>query len=114
MSVQLLGTGAWLTVWGMGLVFLLLALLWGLVALLLRFDRPEPPGAAARPAAAPEALAPEVLAAVMVAVKLHVRALRKEAAPEARRHRPGSLPSRWVSAGRTRQNRSWSSGGRYT
>lgn len=114
MSVQLLGTGAWLTVWGMGLVFLLLALLWGLVALLLHFDRPERPQAVARPAAAPEALAPEALAAVMVAVKLHVRALRKEAAPEARRHRPGSLPSRWVSAGRTRQNRSWSSGGRYT
>ncbi len=114
MSVQLLGTGAWLTLWGMGLVFLLLALLWGLVALLLRFDRPARPGAATRPAAAPEALAPEVLAAVMVAVKLHIRALRKEAAPEARRHRPGTLPSRWVAAGRTRQNRSWSTGGRYT
>lgn len=114
MNVQLLGTGAWLTVWGMGLVFLLLALLWGLVALLLRCDRPERPAAPARSAAAPEALTPEALAAVMVAVKLHVRALRKEAAPEARRHRPGSLPSRWVAAGRTRQNRSWSTGGRYT
>lgn len=115
MSVGLLGTGAWLTAWGMGLVFLLLALLWGLVALLLRFDRAGAAAAGARATPPPPGgLPPELLAAVMVAVRLHVRALRKEAAPEARRHRPGTLPSRWVSAGRTRQNRSWSPGGRYT
>jgi hypothetical protein len=39
-------------------------------------------------------------------------ARRQQAAPEMRAHEPGSLPSRWVGVGRTRQNRSWTPRGR--
>jgi Na+-transporting methylmalonyl-CoA/oxaloacetate decarboxylase gamma subunit len=47
-------TGLTLTVMGMGLVFLLLALLWGLLTLLLRLDRePTPQAAEGGDAAAP-------------------------------------------------------------
>ena len=41
-------TGFNLTVLGMGLVFLLLALLWGLLVLMLRLDREPPSGATER------------------------------------------------------------------
>lgn len=111
-----LRTGLELTVLGVGLVFLVLTLLWGLIAALVRLDRawtapPEVPDLAP-PAAAP-ALDPETLAAVGVAIRLHLRALRRQAAPAARVHAPGTLPSRWVSTGRTRQNRSFTPRGRY-
>jgi sodium pump decarboxylase gamma subunit len=120
--------GIELTVYGMGLVFLLLALLWGLIALLVRLDRGEAPGQpaadSARVAAAAEAMASalppasdilsdELMAAVVIACRAHRMARRKQAAPEMRTHEPGSLPSRWVGSGRTRQNRSWAPGGRY-
>ena len=120
-----------LTLYGMGLVFLLLAVLWWLIALLIRLDKPETaveaveeveeveapamqPGAEARPAAVTAAgdLKPEVLAAVVVACRAHRMARRKQAAPEMRTHQPGSLPSRWLGTGRTRQNRSWSRKGK--
>lgn len=107
--------GVQLTVFGMGLVFLLLALLWGLMTLLLWLDRaPErargdqlavPPAAPARQAGL--GLEPEMLAAVTVAVLMHRTVRRKQAAPAMRAHQPGTLPSRWVGAGRTRQNQSW-------
>ena len=115
-----LGAGLRLTVFGMGLVFLLLAGLAALLALLLRLDRP-PSEAAPQPLPAAGASAgtrleepgPELLAAITIAVRAHVRVRRKQAAPAMRSHQPGSLPSRWVASGRTRQNRSWSHGGRY-
>jgi hypothetical protein len=53
------------------------------------------------------------LAAIMIAVRAHIRVRRKQAAPAMRSHQPGTLPSRWVASGRTRQNRSWAPGGRY-
>jgi Na+-transporting methylmalonyl-CoA/oxaloacetate decarboxylase gamma subunit len=119
-TVENLVAGLRLTLYGMGIVFALLAALAALLALLLRFDRPA---AASRAPAAPagpppaEALAdepaPEVLAAILIAVRAHIRVRRKQAAPAMRSHQPGSLPSRWVASGRTRQNRSWSPGGRY-
>jgi Na+-transporting methylmalonyl-CoA/oxaloacetate decarboxylase gamma subunit len=121
-----------LTVYGMGLVFSLLAVLWGLIALLVRLDNPpvaeEAPAsaAAARRAdalpsehaetdAAPvrAAIDPALLAAIFIACRAHRMARRKQAAPELRMHEPGSLPSRWVGSGRTRQNRSWAPGGRF-
>jgi Na+-transporting methylmalonyl-CoA/oxaloacetate decarboxylase gamma subunit len=118
-----LEAGLRLTVYGMGLVFALLAALAALLALLLRFDRPSPgtPASAAAASAAPEPVearpdepsSPEVLAAIMIAVRAHIRVRRKQAAPAMRSHQPGTLPSRWVASGRTRQNRSWSPGGRY-
>src|SRR5512140_628577 len=110
-----LRTGLELTAVGMGLVFLVLSVLWGLIAAMARLDRrePAPPKAADFPPANAPALDAETLAAVGVAVRLHLRALRRQAAPAARVHAPGSLPSRWVSTGRTRQNRSFTPRGRY-
>ncbi len=118
-----------LTLYGMGLVFLLLAVLWGLIAMLIRFDTPEAVVEATEPslegAGAPVSdgrtamlagdaagLEPELLAAVVIACRAHRMARRKQAAPEMRTHVPGSLPSRWIGTGRTRQNRSWSRRGR--
>jgi Na+-transporting methylmalonyl-CoA/oxaloacetate decarboxylase gamma subunit len=102
--------GLKITVYGMGLVFFLLAVLWGLIALLIRFDRPaatketapDSATAAARPA-----MDPALLAAVVIACRAHRMARRQQAAPEMRTHEPGSLPSRWVGIGRSRQVRSW-------
>lgn len=122
--------GAELTLYGMGLVFLLLAVLWGLIALLVRLDQPpaiesavaagaeEAAGSlsSAGPVAATSdttALEPEVLAAIVIACRAHRMTRRKQAAPEMRTHQPGSLPSRWLGTGRTRQNRSWAPGGRF-
>jgi Na+-transporting methylmalonyl-CoA/oxaloacetate decarboxylase gamma subunit len=119
-----LRTGLELTILGMGLVFGLLALLWGLIALLVRLDhsplhkgehggenrgeRRHDQGVATRP---PLELTPAQLAAIMIAVKLHRAVRRKQAAPAMRSYWPGSLlnASRWVAAGRTRQNHSWPS-----
>jgi Na+-transporting methylmalonyl-CoA/oxaloacetate decarboxylase gamma subunit len=105
---ELIGIGLQLTIWGMGLVFLLLALLWGLMTILLRLDKTQ---AEAMPdkthATVPAGPAPDVLAAITIAVMMHRRVRRKEAAPAMRTHQPGTLPSRWVSTGRTRQNQTW-------
>lgn len=121
-----------LTLYGMGLVFLLLAVLWALIALLVRLDNPaaapeeETPGVQSASGTANAAAAqadvttpamppmdPALLAAIFIACRAHRMARRKQAAPELRTHEPGSLPSRWVGSGRTRQNRSWAPGGRF-
>jgi Na+-transporting methylmalonyl-CoA/oxaloacetate decarboxylase gamma subunit len=99
--------GLQLTLYGMGLVFLLLALLAGGIALLLRFDRAEP----AR-ANAPTEIDSDLLAAITVAVATHIAVRRKEAAPAMRAHQPGTQPSRWLGVGRARQNFSWQPGRR--
>ena len=108
-----------LTVYGMGIVFLLLGVLAVIIDGLVRLDRPRvreskagrAPSAGARAAeAGPD---PALLAAIMIAVRAHIRVRRKQAAPAMRSHQPGTLPSRWVASGRTRQNRSWAPGGRY-
>ena len=107
--IELLQIGLQLTVFGMGLVFLLLALLWGGMALMLRLDRPPAPRPTAL-AAPPEkaaSLDPDKLAAITIAVLMHRQVRRKQAAPLMRSHLPGALPSRWVMAGRTRQNQNW-------
>ena len=133
-----LWVGIELTLYGMGLVFLLLAVLWGLIALLVRLDNPPaavedisqvPADAIARAAAqraepvhpassaavrrAQPSPSPELIAAIVIACRAHRMVRRKQAAPELRTHEPGSLPSRWVGSGRTRQNRSWAPGGRF-
>lgn len=105
--------GLKLTVYGMGLVFFLLAVLWGLIALLIRFDVPEAPDPTAAAAGASVPLIePALLAAIVIACRAHRMARRQRAAPEMRMHEPGSLPSRWVGIGRSRQNRSWAPRGR--
>jgi len=109
--------GLRLTVYGMGIVFLLLGVLAVIIGGLVRLDRPkateskaEKVRSAAARAAGPD---PALLAAIMIAVRAHIRVRRKQAAPAMRSHQPGTLPSRWVASGRTRQNRSWAPGGRY-
>lgn len=131
-----LGWGLQMTVLGMGLVFMLLALLWGLLTVVLKLDR-EPEQPATREEVAEEVeqaleraedkvgvqvpLVPTVngmdadlVAAIMVAVLRHKAERRQVAAASVRTYWPGSLlyASRWVGAGRSRQTRSWQPGGR--
>jgi len=108
--------GLQITALGMGLVFGLLALLWGLLTIVLRLDQP-----ATVPASEPDAtvamaevaavydMDPELVAAIVVATHLHRAVRRREAAPVMRSYWPGSLlyASRWLGAGRARQNHSW-------
>ena len=101
---------------GLGLVFVVLALLAALVALIVRLDQESGEDADDRAEASPDAMSAaeaELLAAAVIAVRAHRIQRRREAAPALRAHLPGSLPSRWVGAGRTRQNRSFTPGGRY-
>jgi glutaconyl-CoA/methylmalonyl-CoA decarboxylase subunit delta len=110
-----LGWGLQITALGMGLVFGLLALLWGLLTLVLKLDVPAAAAPETPAEAAPAtALDPALVAAITVAVLAHGAQRRAEAAPQTRMHWPGSLlhASRWVSAGRTRQNHSWQRGRR--
>lgn len=127
-----MGFGLEITVLGMGLVFLLLALLWGLLELVLRFDRAPATEVSGKEATAeaeqialaaeeavgaqiplplsfPEGIDADTLAAIMIAVLTHKTVLRRQAAPVMRSYWPGSLlyASRWVATGRSRQNRSW-------
>lgn len=110
--MNLLETGLLLTVYGMGIVFFLLAVMAGLIALLLKFDRAPAASTGPEIAPAPEPAYPagldaDAIAAITIAVRAHRIALRKQAAPSMRRHQPGTLPSRWVAIGRTRQTASW-------
>lgn len=125
-----LGWGLQITVLGMGIVFALLVMLWGLLTLVLRFDRVEAPaGVPAARGAAPQgeaeavpqvateaalhpALQPALVAAITAAVLAHAAMRRKEAAAPLRMHWPGSLlhASRWVASGRLRQNRTFRKG----
>lgn len=111
--------GLYVTVIGMGLVFALLTLLWGLLSLVARFEsvagsaaeteRADGEALADAPAAAAPGLTADMLAAVSIAVISHVTARRRQAAPETRTAWPGSqmYASRWLASGRTRQTRSW-------
>ena len=122
--------GLKMTVLGMGLVFSLLGLLWGLLTLVLALDKePEKPvspldataeaeriaavAATAVGAQVPEpatvnGMAADLVAAIMVATMKHRLTLRREAAPLMRSIQPGRLhASRWVAAGRARQTNTW-------
>lgn len=123
--------GLQMTVLGMGLVFALLGLLWGLLTLVLALDKqPATQVSAAEvhaqaeriAAAADEAIGAQVperptvngmpadlVAAILVATMKHKLTLRRHAAPVMRTYWPGSqlFASRWVAAGRARQNNSW-------
>ena len=104
------------TVLGMGLVFALLALMWGLLTLALRLDK-APEAASVEIAspvapALPEGLDGETMAAIFIATLTHRAQRRREAAPAMRSYWPGSLlyASRWVGAGRAVQNHGWRRG----
>jgi glutaconyl-CoA/methylmalonyl-CoA decarboxylase subunit delta len=110
MIMDNLGWGLQISALGMGLVFGLLALLWGLLTLVLRWDRP--PAASPVLETAPlveEGMDPALVAAIVTAALAHRANRRREAAPVMRSHWPGSQlhASRWVAVGRTRQNQSW-------
>lgn len=126
-----LGWGLQMTVLGMGLVFALLVLLWGLLTLVLALDKEpkarvseqETNAEAERIAAvADDAIGAQVperrtvngmpadlVAAILVATMKHKLTLRRQAAPFMRSYWPGSqlFASRWVATGRARQNNSW-------
>jgi hypothetical protein len=110
---------------GIAIVFGLLAALWLLLELALRIERgasseadgPRPPaGATGEARTAGDGRPPDAarIAAIALAVERHVDERRRQAAPAMRAYWPGSLlyASRWVAAGRTRQNRAWQRGGR--
>jgi Na+-transporting methylmalonyl-CoA/oxaloacetate decarboxylase gamma subunit len=131
-----IGWGLQMTVLGMGLVFALLVLLWGLLTLVLALDKEAKAPASALQAnieaeriaavadGAVGAQVPErptvngmpadLVAAIMVATMKHKLTLRRQAAPFMRSYWPGSqlFASRWVAAGRTRQNYTWQSRGK--
>lgn len=116
-----IGFGLWMTVVGMGIVFAMLAvlmlLLKGVGWLDARADRAAPrvqPEPVRRDEPADEPTKPgeltdELIAAITVAVLAHTRVRRGQAAPLTRQAAPGShlFASRWVAAGRTRQNNPW-------
>ncbi len=127
-----LGWGLQMTALGMGLVFSVLVLLWGLLRLVLHLeDRaarvaapPAPPAADAEtatvaPGPAADASAgdgpdPDLVAAIVAAVAAHRAIRRQEAAPSMRTFSPGSLihASRWVGSGRVRQTQRFHRRGR--
>jgi sodium pump decarboxylase gamma subunit len=125
--VSNLGWGLQMTVLGMGLVFSVLALLWGLLRFVLYLeDRgavaddaaaypPAEPAPQTEAVTAPgDGMDPELVAAITAAVVAHRAVRRREAAPSMRTFWPGSLihASRWVGSGRVRQNRSYQRRGR--
>lgn len=118
--------GLWMTVMGMGTVFLLLVLLMlvlrGIGWLDQRGKRTPPTPTHTAPAepasgdllaepepATPGELTPELIAAISIAVITHARVRRGQAAPAMRQVQPGSqlFASRWVSVGRSYQNQPW-------
>jgi sodium pump decarboxylase gamma subunit len=119
-----LAWGLQITALGMGLVFGLLALLWGLLTLVQRLDRERQaaPGSSAdtSPAAGSgmpvaqaaagaivNGLDADLVAAITAATLAHRALRRREAAPVMRSYLPGSQASRWVGAGRSRQIQNW-------
>jgi sodium pump decarboxylase gamma subunit len=125
--VSNLGWGLQMTVLGMGLVFSVLVLLWGLLRFVLYLEdrgavaadaaasSPAAPAAETEAVAAPgDGMDPDLVAAITAAVVAHRAVRRREAAPAMRTFWPGSLihASRWVGSGRARQNRSYQRRGR--
>ena len=107
--------GLMMLVVGMGVVFLLLAVLMGTLIIMGRLDRPPAPervpAAPAEAAAAPtvriiaDGLDEAQVAAIAIAVITHAETRRRKAAPETRLHAPGSqlFASRWLAVGRAHQ-----------
>ena len=126
-----MGNLAWglqITVLGMGLVFALLGLLWGLLTLVRTLDREAAAPLGARESdtgnnapitdnaegAQPSRVAmkndipPERVAAIVIAVHKHREVLQRMAqSPE-----PARSVSPWLAAGRVQQNTQWQARGR--
>jgi sodium pump decarboxylase gamma subunit len=113
---EALQTGLYLTVAGMGLVFLMLAMLWGLIALLLKLDRePEPDAAAAMAesvlSAAEGRLRPELVATIAAAVQAYRADKRFGGVTHAASPAQAEIDY-WSLAGRVQQQRVWRHGRR--
>ncbi len=101
--------GLKLTLFGTGLVFLVLAFLWGLMWLLLALDVEEPEEKVAQPAVTEEASAiPSPLEQALIALALlrHRGAAAREIPEETQAALPG-LQHTWTVLGRLRQLQSW-------
>ena len=131
-----IGWGLQMAVLGMGLVFALLTLLWLMLTLILKLDK-EPVvelsaqeatveaervaaladhavGAQTPERATVNGMPADLVAAILVATHKHRKTMRREAAPLVRTYWPGRqiFASRWLAAGRARQNNNWQPRGR--
>jgi sodium pump decarboxylase gamma subunit len=107
--------GLMLMIFGMGLVFLILAMLWGVIAIFQKIDRrvlakeEEKSQMAAAAAAKPaEDIPPDLMAAILVALDRY-RHESKSGASLPRRSPPPEIKpgqARWVAVGRSYQLRS--------
>jgi Na+-transporting methylmalonyl-CoA/oxaloacetate decarboxylase gamma subunit len=116
--------GLKMTVLGMGLVFALLALLWGLLTLVLALDKEEVEApesaeddaagyeAADEPQVAAGGLPADLVSAILVATLKHKNALRGGTASMMQTTCAGNQPSPWAAAGRARQTNNWISRGK--
>jgi Na+-transporting methylmalonyl-CoA/oxaloacetate decarboxylase gamma subunit len=136
---EFIGWGLQMTVLGMGLVFVLLALLWLLLTIVLKLDKEEeaPEKAMTEQEVIVEAeriaavaddavgaqtpepptvngLPADLVAAILVATHKHRQTMRRQAAPLVRAVWPGSqiFASRWLASGRARQTHNWQPRGR--
>lgn len=108
--IENLKFGLLLMVVGMGMVFLILAMLWGMITIFQRMDRrlfakeAEEAEPAATPMQEPE---PELLAAMAVAIHRY-RLEASQAVPQSPKvpHRLEPSQARWVAVGRAYQLRS--------
>ncbi|HEY52194.1 MAG TPA: OadG family protein [Caldilineae bacterium] len=113
---EALQTGLYLTIMGMSLVFFVLAMLWGLIALLLKLDKePEPETAVRRDetlSSPEEGLRPDLVAVIATAVQ----AYRAEKSFGGVTHTATSPMQEevdyWSLAGRVQQQRVWRPGRR--
>jgi len=109
--------GLKMTVLGMGLVFALLALLWGLLIVVLALDKEEveteaDDEAADEPQVAVGGLAADLVSAIVVATLKHKNALRGGSTSMMQTTCVGNQPSPWAAAGRARQTNNWISRGK--
>lgn len=99
--------GVLLMVVGMGMVFIILAMLWGIIALFQRIDRVMFAREAARAeeaAAGPE-LSPELLAAIAVAIHRYQQEKKRPLPGPRVPKRLDPSQARWVAVGRAYQLR---------
>lgn len=108
---EALQTGLYLTVAGMGLVFLMLAMLWGLIVLFLKLDKepePETPvGVNEASASAAGGPHPEVVAAIAVAVQAYRADKSFGGVTNAVDSPAREEVDYWSLAGRVQQQRVW-------
>ena len=118
MHLEHLDWGLKMTVLGMGLVFALLALLWGLLIVVLALDKEEvetesdDEEAAVEPQVAVGGIAADLVSAIVVATLKHKNALRGGSTSIMQTTCASNQPSPWAAAGRARQTNNWISRGK--